>query len=372
MTTTTQLLRTPLYDLHLSKNAKMVDFAGWEMPLHYGSIIEEHHQVRRSGGLFDVSHMGRFTLSGRDAGKFLDRICTRSVADMTDGQCRYSIVCNDRGGCHDDVLVYRREEGDFLLVVNASNREKLLAHIEATRKEFVFKFEDITLKSAMVALQGPKVMNFLGQHSSEVVALKRYRFTTKNVFGLEFIVSRTGYTGEDGVEVIFRTDGLIARTAIKMMASEFDRLGDVFRPAGLGARDSLRLEAAMPLYGHEITEELDPLSAGLDFAIKLDKGAPFIGQKALQGIAAAKATRKLVGLELEGRRAARQGMRVLSGEKEIGLVTSGCLSPTLDKSIAMAHVERSCGAEGTLLSVDLGRQQIPCRVVKLPFYKAPS
>ncbi len=373
--TTTTLKQTPLTAFHLERGAKMVDYTGWEMPLHYGSIIEEHRQVRASGGLFDVSHMGRFTITGRDARRFLDHVCTRQVHGMAEGQARYSMVCNERGGCRDDVLVYRTGPDEYMMVCNAANREKLLGHFDANRGDMIFKLEDITMVSAMVAVQGPQVMNVIANYSNEIPELKRYRFTTKSILGLDVMVSRTGYTGEDGVEVIFRTDGMIAKMAMKMLVKDLSAL-DALKPAGLGARDSLRLEAGMALYGHEIDEDHDPISAGLDFAVKLTKGdddpeiGSFIGQDALRTIAANGPTRRLVGLVLEGRRAARQHMPVVTADATIGEVTSGCLSPTLEKSIAMAYVDAAHADAGGSVEVDLGRQRVAAEVVTLPFYKA--
>jgi len=378
-TASTSLKRTAFHQFHLDRGAKMVDFTGWDMPLHYGSIIEEHKQVRTSGGIFDVSHMGRFTISGRDSRAFLDRVCTRQIWGMKDGMARYSIICNEQGGCRDDVLVYRVAEGDYMMVCNAANREKLVEHFEQVKGDLVFKFEDITLKSAMIAVQGPRVLEVIGKYDNEIPNLKRYRFLHISVLGLKVMIARTGYTGEDGVEIIFRTDNMVAKLAVKTLMKDLTAVEDILKPAGLGARDSLRLEAAMALYGHEITEELDPVSAGLMFAIKLDKSEDpeksppevgrFIGQDALQKIAQ-NPQRKLVGLHLDSKRAARQGMKVLLGGEEIGFVTSGCLSPTLEKSIAMAYVQADHAEEGKTVQIDLGRQAIDAQIIPLPFYKA--
>ncbi|MCP3905520.1 MAG: glycine cleavage system aminomethyltransferase GcvT [Planctomycetes bacterium] len=369
------LRQTPLHAFHLEQGAKMVDFTGWSMPLHYGSILDEHRQVRSSGGCFDVTHMGRLVITGRDARRFLDRVCTRQIAGMKDGQARYSIVCNERGGCRDDVLVYRLGESEYWMVCNAANREKLLEHFDTVRGDLVFKLDDITEKSVMIAVQGPRVMEIIGRYSREIPEVKRYWFTRLNVLGLGAIVSRTGYTGEDGVEIMFRSDSFVASLALKTLMKDFSALEDVIRPAGLGARDSLRLEAAMALYGHEISEEIDPVSAGLDFAIKLAKGdddpdiGRFIGQDALQAIAADGPRRRLVGLVLDSPRAARQEMAVQRDGTVIGAVTSGCVSPTLEKSIAMAYVDADHADEGTTVCVDLGRQTVDATIVPLPFYK---
>ncbi len=384
--TTTPLLQTPFHAWHVERGAKMVPFAGWEMPLHYGSIVDEHHQVRTSGGLFDVSHMGRVMLVGRDAQRLLDRVCTRQIVDMKQGQARYSIVCNEQGGCHDDVLVYLVDDGAYLMVCNASNRAKILAHLHAVKEAegHVLSIEDFTESSAMIAIQGPRVMETMGAFSSSIPELKRYRFVRKELLGLEMFVSRTGYTGEDGVEVIFRTDSLAAKAAMKLFLGKVGGI-EAIQPAGLGARDSLRLEAAMALYGHEITEDIDPVSAGLTFAIKIDKGEQrpeagrFIGQDALQRIHAEGPPRRLVGLELDSRRAARQGAAVHGagsvadgGEpgEACGEVTSGTLSPTLEKSIAMAYVDAAHAEPGTTLAIPFGRKACTATVVPLPFYKA--
>ena len=353
----------------------MVDYAGWELPIRYGSVLEEHHQTRTSGGFFDVSHMGRLRFHGRDACRCLDRICTRQIHGMSDGQCRYSLVCNESGGCRDDVLVYRLGENDYLMVCNAANREKIIAHVEDQRGAFEFTFDDQTLLTAMCAIQGPKVMDLIGTVSKEIPALKRFRFTTKDLMVIKVMISRTGYTGEDGVEVIL--DSKMATPALEMFLKDFGTEGSLVAPCGLAARDTLRLEAAMPLYGHELTEEIDPLSAGLGFAVKLDKGDAdpeverFIGQDALKAIAEKGPARRLCGLLLEGRRSARQDMTVLENGSEIGVVTSGCLSPTLDRPIAMAYLDAERAEPGRRVEIDLGRTKVEAETCSLPFYKRP-
>ncbi|MBM4111970.1 MAG: glycine cleavage system aminomethyltransferase GcvT [Phycisphaerae bacterium] len=375
MSTTADLLRTPLHKMHVEAGAMMVDFAGWEMPLHYGSILEEHRQTRRSGGFFDVSHMGRLRFTGRDARRFLDRVCTRQIAGMERGMVRYSLVCNERGGCRDDVLVSCIDEHEYLMVCNASNRLKLLEHFAAVKGDMVFKLDDETKSTVMVAIQGPRVMELVANFSKEIPALKRYRFAEKRVMLAKLLVSRTGYTGEDGIEIIL--GAAVASMAIKMLLGDSKDAASVVKPCGLGARDTLRTEAGMPLYGHEISEELDPLSAGLAFAVKLDKGdddpsvGRFIGQDALRALSAKGLERTLVGLKLEGRRSARPGMNVLQGDRVVGTVTSGCLSPTLEHPIAMAYAPPSCAAPGTPFVVDLGREKVAAQVAPLPFYKAP-
>jgi aminomethyltransferase len=368
MTQSSTPTQTPFYRFHLEHHAKMVPFAGWDMPLHYGSIIKEHLQVRRSAGVFDVSHMGRLRFSGRDATSFLERVCTRAIASMVTGQARYSIVCNEQGGCRDDVLVYRIDDTEYLVVCNAANRAKLVDHFRSVKGDSVFKMVDETEKTAMVALQGPRVMELLSQFSSTIGDLKRYHFTQRNLILAKIIISRTGYTGEDGVEVIL--PARVAAKAFSLMLKNVDLSADeaVMRPTGLGARDSLRLEAGMALYGHEIDESLDPISAGLSFAVKLDKQTPFIGQEALQRVAE-RPVRRLVGLQLQGKRVARQQATVLIEGANVGFVTSGCQSPTLQCSIAMAYMAAEHAEPGRQVQVDLGRTQAQAQVVPLPFYK---
>lgn len=372
--TNATLNRTPFHSWNQQHGAKFVDFVGWEMPISYGSIIEEHHACRTSGGFFDVSHMGRVRFTGRHARKFLDRVCTRQVLGMQRGMVRYSLVCNEAGGVRDDVLVYCYEEDDYVMVCNASNRAKLMewfAEVKA-REEMTFAMDDQTESTAMAAIQGPKVMDIVSTMSREIPTLKRYRFAEKSLMVAKITVSRTGYTGEDGVEVIMGST--VAKFVLPMLLREKEGITSAVRPVGLGARDSLRTEAGMPLYGHEISEEIDPLSAGLGFAVKLDKGAAderegtFIGQEALQRISKEGVRNKLVGFEVEGRRAARQGMAIFRGGAQVGAVTSGCLSPTLDKVIAMGFVPADQSDVGTEFEIDVSRVRTAAKIVPLPFY----
>ena len=360
--------RTPFYDFHVKAGAKMVDFAGWELPIVYRSINDEHAQTRKSGSLFDVSHMGRIHFKGKDALKFVDAVCTRDYSKCEQGQAKYSLVCNAAGGVLDDVIV-GRDAKHWIMVCNASNREKLLAHFKKVRSErdLDLDINDQTEATAMVALQGPKVIEKLaGALGDEVAQLKRYHFYSSSMFMIGYTVFRTGYTGEDGVEMVFgaRMAGMI----ISKLAGRFDREEATIKPAGLGARDTLRLEAGMPLYGHELSEDVDPISAGLGWAVSLDKD--FIGAESLSKIRDAGPAKKLVGLTLDGKRIARQGSPVVDAAgKPIGIVTSGTLSPTLGKSIAMAFVDADSSAEGANLGVDLRGEINPAAVTKLPFYK---
>jgi len=427
---TANLARTPFHHWSAERGARFVDFTGWEMPMSYGSIIDEHHACRSGAAFFDVSHMGRLRITGRHARKFLDRVCTRQIMGMERGTVRYSLVCNERGGVRDDVLVYCYEEDDYMMVVNASNRLKILdwfgsikarenmtfqmedvtadtamAAIQGpkvmvycyeeddymmvvnasnrlkildwfgsikARENMTFQMEDVTADTAMAAIQGPKVIDIVGTFSREIPTLKRYRFAEKSLMIAKLTVSRTGYTGEDGVEIVMGST--VAKFVLPMLLREKEGVTAMVRPAGLGARDSLRTEASMPLYGHEITEEIDPLSAGLGFAVKLDKGdvdtreGRFIGQEALLKIKADGVQNSLVGFEVEGRRSARQGMLLYQGGKHVGHVSSGCLSPTLDKVIAMGYVPAAMSAVGTEFELDLGKVKTTAKVVKMPFY----
>lgn len=377
------MLKTPLHSFHQEHKGHMVDFAGWDMPLYYagGGVTSEHHQVRKSGGLFDVSHMGRVKFTGRHARKLLERTCTRKIHDMQAGQCRYSLVCNEQGGVKDDVIVYRYDDDDFTVVVNASNRAKLVEHFERVRAagDLAVKMNDMTTDTSMVALQGPAIIPLIGKFSKEIPSLKKYRFAVKNLMVIKLTVSRTGYTGEDGVEVILPAG--MTGLALKFLLQDVDisKPDAIIKPAGLGARDTLRTEAGMPLYGHELGEDINALSCGVDFAISMDKaddgkGEPFIGMEALKKTQASGGpARVLTGLVLEGKRSARQGMAILKDGKPVGVVTSGCPSPTLGTCIAMGFVDRAARELGTTLEVDTGKDaRLPAKVVAMPFYKAPK
>jgi aminomethyltransferase len=365
------LKRTPFHDFHVAAGARLVEFAGWEMPILYRGITEEHEQTRTSGSLFDVSHMGRLYFTGRDALRFLDYVVTRNLSQQKVGQSRYSLVCNELGGVMDDVIV-SRDGKHWLVVCNASNREKLIKHFNDVRRSTGMDLDiaDQTEASAMVAIQGPRVIDRLSEELPvDLRAMKRYTFVTESVMLISFSIFRSGYTGEDGVEIILPAK--TAPMAMKVLGGRTDKPDATIKPAGLGARDTLRLEAGMPLYGHELTETIDPISAGLGWAVDLTKD--FIGVEALRVIKEKGPARKLVGLELEGRRIARQGTPVQSSDgKIVGEVTSGTFGPTVQKSIAMAFVDANYASEGTPLQADLKGTLNPAKVVKLPFYKRPT
>ncbi|MBL4808797.1 MAG: glycine cleavage system aminomethyltransferase GcvT [Phycisphaerales bacterium] len=380
-TSPTSLRKTPLHQHHLDHHAQMVDYAGWEMPIKYDtSIKEEHLHCRSNGSLFDVSHMGRLSVKGKDAAQLLERVCSRRIGTMQEGQCRYSFMCNESGGVLDDVIVMRLESDDFLIVVNGANRDKIIAHMNAVIDDrgFKVKFEDRTEKTAMVAIQGPKVMEFIGSISKEIAELKRFRFITKNMMIMKVLVARTGYTGENGVEIFLPASavkmavGLLQKESVSVK-SDLD-----LKPCGLAARDTLRLEAGLPLYGHELGEHISAHAVNMPFAMNLDKttqadGQTFIGQEALtKEHEAGGPSITLIGLQIDSKRTARQDMPILMGDTNIGKVTSGCMSPTLSKSIAMAYIDKKHSEIGTNLTIDAGKNQLNATVVPLPFYKAPK
>ena len=353
------LLQTPLHDWHASHGGRMVEFGGWHMPVQYRSITEEHHAVRRAAGLFDIAHMGRLRFTGPDSVKFLNHLLTNDVASLKPGQVRYSLICNEAGGVLDDVLV-TRFDGWHLLVVNASNRLKIVDWVERHRAGFDVQVEDMSAEWSMLAMQGPRSVELLAPLvGADIAGLKYYFGCEANVLGQRGIISRTGYTGEDGFEVILPNDH-----ANKLWEMLIDR-GAL--PCGLGCRDTLRLEAAMPLYGHELSESIDPISAGLSFAVKLQE-KDFIGKAALVA-KPQPPVKQRVGLVLAGRRIAREGAQVLAGQVGIGEVTSGTFSPTLEKPIAMAYLERAAAIFDANANVDIRGQSERATIIKLPFYR---
>ncbi len=364
------LQRTPLYDWHVAHDGRMVEFGGWEMPVQYTSIVEEHHAVRRNVGLFDISHMGRLRFRGAQACQFLDHVLTNDVSKLKIGQVRYSLVCTQSAGVLDDVLVYRLPDA-YWLVVNASNRLKIVAWLQQNQGDPACEWEDLTLSTGMLALQGPMADSALDDARAETWRQLTY-YSVVSEAGIHddphAMLSRTGYTGEDGCELIVSADRVtdvwdqLLRTA--------SQKGVTLQPCGLGARDTLRLEAAMPLYGHELSETIDPLTAGLGFAVKLDK-PDFIGKEALLAIARRTDRRVRVGLELVGRRIAREGCAVYVGDTQVGEVTSGTFSPTLERSIAMAYLSPAHSNVGTTVEIDVRGKRETASVVALPFYKRP-
>jgi aminomethyltransferase len=374
------LLTTPLHAWHQAHHGRLVEFAGWSMPVQYSSIIEEHQAVRKGVGLFDIGHMGRLHFHGPDARAWLDYLTTNNVARLVPGQIQYSLMVDESGGVLDDILVYHTgapDQPDYLVVCNASNRDKVVAQFERHRGGFDATLTDHTLASGMIAVQGPAALAALGRvlapgKGPDPASLKYYHVTTAELAlseragPCEATLSRTGYTGEDGFELIVPRDRAEAVWSALMEAGQ----GLGIRSCGLGARDTLRLEAAMPLYGHEMDETVNPYAAGLGWAVKLEKG-DFIGRDALRRFRADPG-RTRIGLTLEGRRIARQGAVVKRDGTPVGSVTSGTFSPTLGRGLAMALVEPGSWSPGTRLAVDVRGADEPAEVVRLPFYRRPE
>jgi len=357
--------RTPLYGEHLSLGAKMVEFGGWEMPVSYSGIIEEHLAVRNAAGLFDIGHMGVVEISGKDSLPFIQKLATNDASRLSDYHSQYSILLNQNGGVIDDILVYRLPEG-FTFILNASNTEKDLAWFKKNLSGAV-KIEHRT-DVCMLSLQGPKSELILSSFCDiNLSPLKRNGCALGLVFGKKCLVSRTGYTGEDGFE-LFLSAGDV-KAAWNGILKEGRPSGLI--PCGLGARDSLRIEAALPLYGHEYTEEITPLEAGYGWAVKFDKDS-FIGKAALIELKAKGLKRKLCGVVLEGRSIPRHGMAAFA-DKELSLsageITSGTFSPVLSRSIGLLYASTDLAGLGGPLFIDIRGRASAGNVVGLPFYK---
>ncbi len=366
--------RTPLYECHREAGARMVDFAGWEMPVQYAGVIDEHRAVRTAAGLFDVSHMGEVRVRGAGAEAFLQRLTPNDVSKLVPGRAHYSGLLNERGTYLDDILVYRLAADDFLVVVNASNAARDAAWIsEKAAGEAAVEVTDQSDDYALLALQGPSALGILAPLAAipgspagtpgDIAKLKYYGFAQGTVDGVPALISRTGYTGEDGFELYVAPADAPAVWRRLLAGGAL--------PAGLGARDTLRLEAAMALYGHEIDETTTPFEAGLDWVVKLDKGE-FLGRDALRARKAAGVDRKLVGFEIAGRGIARQGHHVVSdgdAGQRVGEVTSGTWSPTFEKALGLAYVPPALAAAGTPLTLDVRGKTLAAKVVDTPFYR---
>jgi aminomethyltransferase len=341
----------------------MVDFGGWRMPVRYTTIIEEHRAVRRKAGLFDICHMGRFKVMGPDRVRFLDSVCTRRIDDMERGEARYSHVCNSAGGILDDVICYLF--GDFLLVVvNASNRDKILGWFQEHLGNYDAYVADSSEELAMIALQGPRSEGILQRMTGDRLSeLQYYRGVKGKIGGVPSIIVRTGYTGEDGFEIIFPVE---QSERFWMELLEIGREAGLV-PVGLGARDTLRIEAAMPLYGNEISEETNPLEAGLGFAVDLDEPGDFIGKEALLEVRRTGLRRKIAGFHVKGSRVARQGHRIFKDDRPVGEVTSGTYSPMLDRNICMGYIPVGYTRGKAGLEVDIRGRRSRLRRVRRPF-----
>jgi aminomethyltransferase len=358
------LLKTPLTGWHQAHGGRLVEFGGWMMPVQYTTIVEEHQAVRQRVGLFDISHMGRLTFFGPDALAWLERVTTNRVARLAENQIQYSLMANEQGGLIDDVLVYRLPFG-YAMVCNASNRPEVLAQLERQRVGMDTTLTDRTLGTAMIAVQGPEALDTLQPlFNAPLDPVKYYHSVMGRVLDtIDAVVSRTGYTGEDGFELMVSADA--AERVWDALLEEGRGRGIL--PCGLGARDTLRFEAGMPLYGHELSADINPYAAGVGWAVKLAKGE-FVGREPLRRFKDHPGQAR-VGLRLEGKRIARQGSPVLRDGRPVGSVTSGTFAPSLGQSLAMALIEPTDAVPGTPLSVEVRGHLESAVVVKLPFYQ---
>lgn len=381
---TDQPLRTPLCPWHEAHGGRMVDFAGWWMPVQYASIVDEHVATRTAAGMFDVSHMGRLAVTGPDSRDWLESLLTRRVADMDVGRVRYTLVTSDADGSVailDDALVARENDAAdgtprFALVVNASNRDRVVAWMRSRLPAAGVTLADRTHDTAMIAVQGPRAIAIVGglcppADAARIAALKNYTATTATLVGTPAAVSRTGYTGEDGVELV------VPAAAAEAVWSAIHAAGAPhgLRPCGLGARDTLRLEAGMPLYGHELTATSDPFAIGLGLAFHFEgaTGGPrsFPGSDAFRRMRDTAAPQVRVGIVFDSKRSAREGAEVRAGNHSVGIVTSGSFAPTVGAAVAMALVAREAAQPGTVVDVMIRDVAQPGRIAPLPFYQRP-
>ncbi|MFJ4484080.1 glycine cleavage system aminomethyltransferase GcvT [Streptomyces longwoodensis] len=366
----TEPRRTALDAVHRALGATMTDFAGWDMPLRYGSEREEHLAVRTRAGLFDLSHMGEIAVTGPQAAALLNFALVGNIASVGVGRARYTMICQADGGILDDLIVYRLAETEYLVVANASNAQVVLDALTERAAGFDAEVRDDRDAYALLAVQGPESPGILAALTdADLDGLKYYAGLPGTVAGVPALIARTGYTGEDGFELFVKPEHAVELWQALTKAGE----GAGLVPCGLSCRDTLRLEAGMPLYGHELTAELTPFDAGLGRVVKFDKEGDFVGREALTEAAAlaeSSPPRVLVGLVAEGRRVPRAGFAVVADGAVIGEVTSGAPSPTLGKPIAMAYVDAAHAAPGTAgVGVDIRGSHEPYEVVALPFYK---
>ncbi|MDP9169022.1 MAG: glycine cleavage system aminomethyltransferase GcvT [Acidobacteriota bacterium] len=359
------LKRTPLNEVHRAAGAKMVDFGGWDMPVQYSGLIDEHNTVRNAVGLFDVSHMGEIEIRGPEAMRLADYVTTNSVAKLKNGQAQYSGLLYEHGGFVDDILVHKVADDSFFLCVNAGNQEKDFEHILAAARGFDCEVEFASEKYSQLAIQGPKALQTAQKLTETQVEDIRYYWFTDGLFaGVPARIARTGYTGEDGVEVYVAPEHAVAVWNAVMEAGR--PLG--IKPCGLGARNTLRLESKMALYGHEISDSISPFEADLAWIVKLNKGN-FIGREALQGQTPAI---KLVGFEMRGRGIGRDGYEVLLDGKPAGWVTSGSPAPTLNRNIGLCYLPVDRARPGEKIEIVIRNQAVEAETVPTPFYKRPE
>jgi aminomethyltransferase len=363
------LRRTPLYEKHEELGARMVDFGGWAMPVQYSGIVEEHKAVRTNAGLFDVSHMGEFEIRGPRLVEFINYLCANDATRLDVGRAQYSMLLNPQGGTIDDIIVYRLDDDEALMVVNSSNIEKDWAHVSSVAADFDgVTVENLSDVYGLLAIQGPKAEALVNDLADvDVSGMPYYGVTRATIDGSEVIIARTGYTGEDGFEIFIRGEDAPALWDRVMEAGEPYGL----RPAGLGARDTLRLEASMPLYGHELNEEISPIEAGLGFFVA--KEGDYIGAARQRELRERGPDRKLVMLKLQDRGIAREGYEVVDADgNRIGHVTSGSQAPYLGYAIAQALVDANRSKVGSSVYINVRGRNIPAEIVKRPFYKRPQ
>ncbi|WP_104483440.1 glycine cleavage system aminomethyltransferase GcvT [Actinokineospora auranticolor] len=362
---------SPLHAVHEALGAAFTDFAGWAMPLRYGSELAEHKAVRTAAGLFDLSHMGEIELTGPDAAKALDHALVGKLSAVKPGKARYTMICDTDGGVLDDLVVYRLAAEKYLVVANASNAATVAAELRERAAGFDVEVADRSADLALIAVQGPTSAAIIREVTgADLDTLAYYASVPATAAGHDVLLARTGYTGEDGFEIY--VDGPLAAEVWQALTAAGAPHG--LTPAGLACRDTLRLEAGMPLYGNELSADLTPFDAALGRVVKFDKAGGFVGQAALERRRDADVPEKvLVGLVGTGKRAPRHGYAVLDADgTEVGTVTSGALSPTLGHPIAMAYVPIAVSGPGTALTVDIRGTQAPVEVVKLPFYQRPA
>jgi aminomethyltransferase len=359
---------SPLADRHRALGAKMTTFGGWQMPLQYAGIIEEHRAVRERAGLFDLSHMGELFVEGPDAAEALAAALVSDPSQLTVGRAQYSMICAANGGILDDLIVYRLADERFLVVANAGNAP-LVSDLLAQRiASFRAILDDGSLATALCAVQGPRSVEIMAPLTDlDLAGIRYYGIAEGSVARIPALVARTGYTGEDGFEVFVETARAGELWDALLSAGQPHGLA----PVGLGARDTLRLEAGMPLYGNDLDPSVNPYEANLGRVVRLDKAVDFVGRDALRRIAEAGPARLLVGLTMTGRGIARHGYPVYVGERATGVVTSGTLSPTMGRAIAMAYVLPGDAEPGTIVEVEIRAARIAAEVVPLPFYRRP-
>lgn len=358
--------KTALYEVHAKLGAQFTDFGGWEMPVRYTSDLAEHHAVRSEAGLFDISHMAEFFVSGSQAADFLNFALVGRASEIGNGRAKYSLICVPNGGIIDDLIVYRLADNDYLVIANAGNREPVAAALRERTAGFDVVLRDESDAFGLLAIQGPRAVAILQTLTgTDLSTLKYYSIDAGRLGDVDVFFARTGYTGEDGFEVLVKTEDAVKVWNAIMEAGS----GKGLIPAGLACRDTLRLEAGMPLYGHELGLDINPFEAGFGKVVRLDREEDFVGRAALEELAKHAPARKLVGLAGEGKRAARAEYPIFHGEGLLGEVTSGALSPTLGYPVALAYVSAEHAAVGSVVSVDIRGTRAEFTVVNLPFYK---